>query len=655
MQSCKPIIMALSVFLAVIDTQAVPAPGNPGMVIFQPAQSFDRGRPMTFTARTDEKPEWVTFFFRFDAMAEFSPRPMAGDNAGGYSTTLGGDELLGERLEYYLAFKINGQIRYLPEEVPARFFSTPASAQALPETPAAALPAAGTGRAYSFSLALDGSASGLLGNPNAADPDPRFQHGENLRLGFQAEREKLQVLFDARLQYNSVPSGGQEEFSFADGRLRVGLGRHSLQAGKISPPGTELGLQPFERSGLAYAFSGAILQLNLFTLATQQFPGFAGLIIPKDGARLFGGSVDLFLLNRTVVIRATGLSGKDDPALGIGAGFTPAYKSRRGDLVSLAATAGLWKNSLSFSGELAFSHNDPDTTDDQPAMNGSAWRLSGGYARGFLDLHASLKNIGAGFDSIGQPFMVSDRRSLDAGIGLRFAGFRLSAACLAQRDNTAGDDAVPTSTDTQVQAALSWDFAKNASLQLGYARGENNLPATVLSPIGGGVDKEGYSGTLNWRPGRWASLQLSAQRDEFSSTAHPEMDGRSLTLNAGGNFQRPDRFTLSCQLGATQASYSAAQKDSTFYYAFVNGELAIVSRLLSLSLVAAYNRSEPGVGDSQETASLDGGLVLKTPPAWKLGQVMAALRANWRQNASAGVEIDYYRVYIKCDFSLGRK
>jgi hypothetical protein len=288
-------------------------------------------------------------------------------------------------------------------------------------------------------------------------------------------------------------------------------------------------------------------------------------------------------------------------------------------------------------------------------VDGSAWRLSGGYARGFLDLHASLKNIGAGFDSIGQPFMVSDRRSLDAGIGLRFAGFRLSAACLAQRDNTAGDGAVPTRTDTQVQAALGWEFAKNAGLQLGYARGENNLPATVLSPVGGGVDKEGYSGTLSWRPGRGASLQLSAQRDTFRSADHPEMDGRSLTLNAGGNFQRPDRFTLGCQLGATRANYSSGQPDSTFYYAFVNGELAIVSRLLSLSLVAAFNRSEPGAGDSQETASLDGGLVLRTPPAWKLGLVMAALRANWRQDTTAGVESDYYRIYIKCDFSLGGK
>jgi hypothetical protein len=646
-------LIGWGIFPAVFVILATPAPDSPGAVVFQPPASYDRGRPMTFTARTDEKPEWITIFFRFAATAEFAPRPMAKDAAGGYSTTLGGDELLGERLEYYLAFKIDGQIRYLPEEVPARFFSTPASAQAMPEAPPAAPSVDATARTYSLALAVDGSVSGLLGDPNAADPDPRFLHGENLRLGFQAGRDKLQVLFDARLQYNSVPPGGQEEFSFADGRLRIGLGRHSLQAGKISPSGSELGLQPFERNGLAYTFSGASWQLNLFTLATRQLPGFEGFIVPKEGASLFGASIDFSLLNRSVSIQATGFSGKDDPALGIHAGFTPAFKNRRGDLISLAATASLWKNSLALAGELAFSHSDLDTTDALASMNGSAWRCSGRYSRGFLDLHASLKNIGAGFDSIGQPFMVSDRRSLDAGMGIHFAGLRLNIGYLAQRDNTAGDDAVPIATDSQIQVGLGWDFFKNASLQLGYSRGQNNLPATVLSPIGGGFDKEGFSGTLSWRPGRWTSLQLSAQRDAFSSVDHPEMDGHSLTLNAGWNFQRPDRFALSGQMGVTQASYSAAQQDGTFYYAFVNGELAIVSRLLSLSLVAAYNRSEPGIGDSQQTASLDGGLVLRTPRAWKLGLVMAALRANWRQNVLAEGGNDYYRFYLKCDFSLG--
>jgi len=210
-----------------------------------------------------------------------------------------------------------------------------------------------------------------------------------------------------------------------------------------------------------------------------------------------------------------------------------------------------------------------------------------------------------------------------------------------------------TPSYTQANASLRWDFAASGSLQLGYARGEQNLPATVLSPLGGGVTKEGYFGTLSWRPGRSASLQVSAQRDVFSNAANPEMDGRSLTLNAGGNFQGPDSFTISCQLGATQASYATTQKESRFYYAFVNGEVAIIARLLSLALTAATSRSEPGSGDSQQTANLDGGIVLRTPPAWKIGLVMVALRGSWLRTTVANVETDDARLYIKCDFSLG--
>jgi hypothetical protein len=650
MRSWKRLVTAAVGLLVAVALRGVPAPGDAGSVIFKPAKSYDRGQPMTFTASAVEKPEWITFFFRSSATAEFSVRLMAADQTGGYSTTLSKDDLTADHLEYYLAYKTPARVRYLPEDVPAHFFSTPASAKPMPAAAVAPQVAVVAPRASSFSLVFEGSATQRLADKNGTSIDPAFQQSENLSLAFQAGHEDLQVLLDTRLQYNSLPLGGQKEINFADGRLQVSLGRHSLQAGKISPPGTELGLQPFERNGLAYSFNSTAWQLNLFSLATQQLPGFAGLIVPRDGAGLFGGSLAFSLLNQAVSIRATGLSGRDDPALGINTGFAANFKGRRGDLLSMAATAGLMKNSLMLGSELALSRCDPDTTDSLPAMNDSAWQMSGRYSRGILDLRASLKNIGLDFNSIGQQFMVSDRRSLDAGIGLRFARLRLSAGYLAQRNNTENDSAVPTATDTQANAALGWDLSANLSLQLGYAHGEQNLPATVLSPIGGGVVKDGYSGSLSWRPGRRASLQLSAQHDEFRSTVNPELDGRSLTLNAGGNFQHLDHFTLSGQLGMTLARYTATQKEGRFYYAFVNGDLALLGRLLSLSLIAGYNRSEPGVGDSQQSTSFDGGLVLKTPSAWRIGMAIVALRGKWLKN---GTQNDDYRIYIKCDFSLG--
>lgn len=623
-------------------------------VIFQPASSFDRGRPLTLSARPDEKPEWISLFFRTTATGEFAARPLEADQGGAYAATLRGDELAADRLEYYLAFKIQGQIGYLPEDVPARFFSaSPSSLPAPAAAPAAPETASAEPKATSFSLALDGSASQRLSADSGAVIDPRFQQSENLRLAFQSGRDSFQVLFDAQLRYDSQALGIQKDLSFAAGKMQINLGRHSLQAGKISPAGSELGLQPFERQGLSYGFSGAAWEMNLFTLATQQLPGFDGFIVPKQEASLFGASLGFSLLNRSVSIRATGLSGSDDPALGINTGFTSTFKSRKGDLLSLAASASLLENSLVLGSELALSHCDPDTTDAQPASNDSAWRVAGRYSRGILDLNAGLKNIGPDYNSIGQLFMVNDRRSLDAGVGLRVAGLRLSAAYRTERNNIENDSAVSTATDTQANAALSWDFAGKGSLQMGYAQGEQNLPATVLSPIGGGVTKKGYFGTLSWRPGRTASLQISAQRDVFSSTANPEADGRSLTVNAGGNFQRPDSFSLSCQLGVTQIRYASAQKEGSFYYAFVNGEVAIIARLLSLALTTAYNRSEPGSGDSQRSLSIDGGLVLKTPPAWKIGLVMVALRGSWLRNTVANVETDDTRLYIKCDFSLG--
>jgi hypothetical protein len=647
--------VAVAGLLFVVSMSGAPPPAGPGAIIFQPVESYDRGQPLTLKAMTGEKPEWITFFFRSSATAEFTARVMETDGANGYTATLDGDELMAEQLEYYLAYKVQGQIRYLPDDVPGRFFSAQASTNPLPALAAVAEVVAAAPRSTRFTLALDGSASQRLGEGDGPGSEPSFQQGENLRLTFQAGHPSLQVLFDARLRYSNLPVNGQKEFNFADGRLLVNLKGHSLQAGVLTLPGSELGLQPFGRRGVAYSFSGAAWQLELFTLATQQLPGFDGFIVPREGAGLFGASLGFSLLNRSVSVRATGLSGRDDPALGINTGFAQAAKARKGDLLSLNAVASLWKNSLTLGSELALSRCDLDTADSQPSASDSAWRVAGGYARGILELHASLKNIGPDFNSIGQQFLVSDRRSLDAGIGLRFAGLNLSAAYQAQRNNTENDSAVASATDNQVKATLGWNFSSKGSLQLAYAHGDLNLPATPLSPIGGGVVKDGYSGTLSWRPGRQASLQFSAQRDVFSSAVDPSLDGRSLTVNAGGNFQRPDRFILGCQLGATLARYAATQKEGRFYYAYVNGELALIARLLSLSLTTAYNRSEPGSGDSQSSLSVDGGIVLKTPPRWKTGLAMVALRGSWLQNRTADVQTDSSRIYIKCDFSLGGK
>lgn len=629
---------------------AADIPSSP-IVVHQPIEVYQLGRPVEFSAAAKEKLEWLTLFYRFFEAYEFTARPMTMDAKGIYRAALAGDELASNRLEYYLAFKSGDRIAYIPEDVPASFILAQGIGTAPPSAaqPRPAAPAAG---AATFSVGINGSASERMAGTSGGLADRRFQQSENLRLAFQTGHDKLQVAFDAWLQYNSQPFGSQRELNFADGRMKISLGGHTLQAGNINLPGTELSLQSLSRRGMAYGWTGRNIGLELFTLSTQYLPGFAGLIVPKSGASLIGGILALSFLDNAVALKATGLTGKDDPALGINTGFASWFKSRQGDLFSLAGKASLWQNSLTIESELALSRCDPDTTDGQPAVNDNAWRVGGRYSRGILDLHASLKNIGKDFNSIGQQFLVADRRILDTGIGLRFDKFSLSAAYQTQRDNAKDDPAVFTASDVLMNASLGWSFSDSVSLQLGYSHSDLDLPGTILSPIGGGIKKNGYFGSLFWRPNQWANLQFSAQHDKFISATNPELDGRSLSLNAGGNFQHPERWTLGGSLGMTLARYPAMQKDSRFTHAFVNGDLAILGRLLSLSLIAGYNRSEPGVGDVPQMISLDGGLALRTPPAWRWALVIVSLRVNWMMNSTGSVRTDYYRIYLKCDFSL---
>jgi hypothetical protein len=635
-------------FAAAMLTAADTAPS--AIVVHQAIPVYQFGLPLEFSAVAKERIEWLTLFYRFSETSEFSARLMTPDDKGTYRAVLAADELASNRLDYYLAFSCEDRIAYLPEDVPARVFHAQGSGAAPPPAaqPQLAAPAVG---ATSYSVGVDGSASDWLTGSSGVLAHPRFQQTENLRLSFQTSHDQLQVAFNARLQYNSLPLGNQSEFNFADGQLTVRLGEHSLQAGNIVLAGTEMSLQPLSRRGIAYAWTSRHMGLELFTLSTQQLPGFAGLISPKSGAGLIGGILTLFFLDNALSLQATGLTGKDNPALGLNTGFATWFKSRRGDLFSLAGKASLWHNSLTLDSELALSRFDPDTTDSQPAVNDNAWRVGGRYSRGILELHASLKTIGKDFNSIGQQFVVSDRRILDTGIGLRLGKLSLNAAYQTQRDNVKNDPVVSTAKDTQVNASLSLSFSDAGSLQLGYSHSDLDLPGTILSPIAGGVKKSGYFGSLFWRPGQRASLQFSAQRDEFKGTTNPDLDGHSLTLNAGGNFQQPEYWMLGGQLGMTLARYPSTQKDARFYYAFINGDLAIL-RLLSLSLIAGANRSEPGAGDNQQLVNLDGGLVLRTPPAWRWALVTVSLRANWMRNWTGNVRTDEYRIYLKCDFSL---
>ena len=635
-------------FAAAMLTAANTAPS--AIVVHQPITVYQFGQPLEFSAVTKERIEWLTLFYRFSETSEFSPRLMTSDDKGTYRAVLAVDELASNRLEYYLAFNCEDRIAYLPEDVPARVFHAQGSGAAPPPAaqPKLATPAIG---ATSYSVGIDGSASEWLAGSSGVLAHPHFQQTENLRLSFQTSHDKLQVAFNAWLQYNSLPLGNQSEFNFADGQINISLGGHSLQAGNIVLAGTELSLQPLSRRGLAYTWTGRNMGLKLFTLSTQQLPGFAGLIAPKSGAGLIGGILTLSFLDNALSLQATGLTGKDNAALGINTGFATWFKSRRGDLFSLAGKASLWHNSLTIDSELALSRYDPDTTDSQPAANDSAWRVGGQYSRGILESHISLKTIGKDFNSIGQQFMVSDRRILDTGIGLRLGKLSLSAAYQTQRDNVKNDLAISTANNAQMNASLGWSFSDAGNLQLGYSQSELNLPGTILSPIAGGVKKNGYFGSLFLRPGQGASLRFSAQRDEFKGTTNPDLGGHSLTLNAGGNFLQPEYWTLGGQLGMILAHYPATQKDARFYYAFINGDLAIL-RLLSLSLIAGFNRSEPGVGDNQQLVNLDGGLALRMPPAWRWALAMVSVRANWMRNRTGNVRTDDYRIYLKCDFSL---
>ena len=621
----------------------------------KPLTTIRRGTPALITATARTPLEWAMVFWRPAGTDDFVSVKF---EAGAHGTLAAKIETAGwtaSRIEYYLAYKTEGGPGYLPVNVPDAFFECavvgdpPPDDKPLPsEIPSGTASAA----ALPFSVRLDASLEKSIrekaGQPSSPDPS----HTENLSLAYNKKMGDVTLDIQTRAAYSNRLQTGDGGFDLPDVRIAVSKNGHAFRAGDLQLSESEFATGTAGNRGLEYVFDNRTVYAHLFTAGTQQLRGFKGIGIPKTAASLFGGAAG-FTLAKVVSVKAVYLTGQDDPSLAANAGFSGMFKKRAGDLIAIVGESRLFDNALNLSAEYAHSQYDQDTTDGTGKVGAGALRAGASLNLGFLDARIGYRDIARDFNTVAQPFFVNDRRRLEAGAGMTMKTLRLSGSLAVERNNTSDDPQVATSKNILTQLDLSWQFLANSGLRLGYGTSSQDARLNDNPVLQGNLLRTGLSAGLDIGISPRVRFTLSGQRDEIKSSDNPGVEGESLGGNLGLSVLVPDRLILAPMLGVSRTKNKFTGESTLMLMAFLNGELTLAARILTLNAAGSAVHYDLGSGGVTDSLNLDGGLNLHLKKWIRIGEAVISLRAAVIRSKVNGQDIKDARIFVKADISLG--
>jgi hypothetical protein len=392
--------------------------------------------------------------------------------------------------------------------------------------------------------------------------------------------------------------------------------------------------------------------VHLFTGSTQQLRGFKGFGIPQAAASLYGGAAG-FTLFSGLSLKAVYITGQDDPALAANIGTAQFYnQKRKGNVMAFIGQSRLWKERLTLSAEYARSNYDPDTSDATEQVPGTAVRVGGALLLGPFDLRAGYKDVGADFNSIAQPFFLNDRKGFDAAAAVSLSTFRLSGALAFEKTNADNDPARVAARDFRRQADFSWQFKANSSLRFGYSASRQDARLNNNPVLQGNLDREGLSAGLALGFSTSFQIGIDARIDALRSADNPQLEGKSTGVNINAMWQVAERFQLSSAGGISRTKNTANGESATLFTLFLNGDVTLVPRLLSLNGTGSYFRYDLSGPADSTSVNIDGGICFHLKRFLPLGDIVISLRGGYLSTAIAGVTTHDSRLFLRSDISL---
>ncbi len=555
------------------------------------------------------------------------------------------------QLTYYLVYKTEGRIAYLPDDAPGRLYSVslPASAaegiapaqevSAAPDAPSEPRP---------LRLRLDGTVDAAVVK-GETETGTQAWNSQNARLEYAGRAGQVEVTVGLRAAYTNRPYEGENNFDLPELNLSAKTGGHSLRLGDLSLSESELSIASSGRRGLAYGFQSGIFEIRAFTQSTQTLRGFKGLGWPKSGAMLFGGAVAVSPF-KGFSLKAVSVSGEDDPALGFNVGPSPLYRRRKGRVLSFLGETVLLQEALRFQAEFALSNFDADLGDGEALVAGRAFRAEGRFRKGVFDAQIGYRSLDKNFNSVGLTYLLNDRRGFHGAAGLTFGRFRLGGSFRNEETNVAGDPDLAVAGLTSGQGDVTYAFG-SSSVRFGLTRELQNasFSSGLWNPypaFQGDLLKTGITGGVDLGFKSWLRLSLAGEHSTLKCDLTPAMNGGQTSASIGLQLFIPERIMLfPCfSYSRIEPSAGAATRSMT---AAVNGELTLIRKWLTWNVTAVLGDFAQGLGDPVKSLSADTGINLHLRPLLTFADVLLSIRGQYLRTRGTGAAVDDFRATVR--------
>lgn len=610
----------------------------------QPVLRFMPGEPVILKARCRQPVQWMKIFYRRQGETQFSVEDMTrvGDF---YSISLDSSDWSETSFAYYLSCLAGDVVLTIPENAPADLITCKSQAQA---TGAGTAEAKGDGERFPVSLGAGLDKTIWEQNPAPGRPDPEYYANLSIFPSLR-KKEGFSLIMNSNLSYTNTPLFGMDRFDLSFLLVSLSTRSHILEAGDLAFEESEFTIQGLGRRGLSYTFDNRRVYMHLFDLAAQQLRGVG---IPQNGSNIVGAAAGYRLAGETAFFRVIALSGEDDPSLGVNIGFSGTPATRKGSVIAVTGESRLWKNALYLNFEFAHSLCDVDIKDSQGAVPDNAFKVGGVFTSGFFSAGVHYGYLGNDFNSIGLPFVTSDREGVNGLVTLTKGAFSLMGSISQQQDNVEGDVASETTRDFAAQLTLTAKLTEKFLLSGGYRndRQKTYLGDVQTSTRNGLLDE--FFGTLSLQLGQASFVQLSLLHSQTTDYADPGKDQSMLALNASAHFQGSGRFRLDAVVGYQGIPIPATGEKTYTINPYFNGEYFLLPHLLSLSGNGSFMKSTVVALPQSKIFIVGVGLNLYLDRLVRVGSIVASLHGETEEKKGGGVSSSEYRLFLKGQFSF---
>lgn len=622
-----------------------------------PVTAFKRGESLEIKAIVAGQADWMRFYYRTPDLEDFQVRPMETSSGMDYVCNFDTSVLSGLEFDYFIQVSINGQTLALPQGAPeSTFRAVDESGAFLPPVPTGPLEDEQMVRKYKMPIDLNASVRIPI-QQSSSDPESSIATADgNFRVAWNFNKNRFGLGLDSNFIYAGEPPEGSNPFDLSNMMLSVTHGEHTLRVGDINIQESDFTVSGLGRRGVEYAFYGRKASIHLFDVSAQQPQGFSGFGVPKPGLSLYGAALGSRFWKDRLSFKVVYVAGKDDPSLGSNVGVMWGGMARQGRVLAFLPIISLFSNKVTLGGEYAESRYDGNLEDDQDALRGTAWRLSGSALLGSFNLSANFRRISPQFNPIGFSYFANDRKIYDANLGLNLGRVNLSGSYLEARDNVDDKPNLTTTKNRNANLNLIWTLSNPFSFNFNLkydSQDSSIIEGEVFSP----QDSQGLqlSGALNWILGRTGNITLSLTNARLSSASNPQLDNRNLTANLSGAFRIGNWLTLMPTLGYSGINMPAQDERQKMLNSFLLAEVWFIPQIVSVSFNGSYSQTEAGSPGISRFLNLEGNLnlnVQKWVPWIQVSSLVLSLRSSYNRSEMQGYIRDYTAWFGQLDLSF---